>query len=924
MASMNVAVVLRLVDRLSGRSRAPVRSLNDIAKAARNVGRAGSQMERPFTAALDRMGRALHRFQVRMQHFMSRGGLDAAIEANAGQLSKLRGQLLSTGLVAAPAALPFKRLADTELALTRIGQIAQWKPGEFAKNLTALDADLRRIADSTYQNAGQLAQGLNLLVATGMSEADAKGGIFSVGKVATATGAEIEDLSAAAFALRQNLNIDPAGWIRAFNIMHQGGKMGGFELKDMASWFPSLTTDMSFFGMQGEQAVTDLVAFLEIAKRAAGTADEAANNIRNVFQKIFIKETEQNFKKYAKINFQEVMHKAITDGKNPILEVLRLVDAYVEKHKDNKLFIGDLFADQQAMAGIKALLKHAEALGDMRAELRKAADEDVIQVDFETTIRTLTFQFKRWMIALDKLSNTISSKGLGQTKGLFGILIEWTEKLERLAATYPETTARLLQGAALLFGGALAFKLGRFIWGILAWAALGILRFARWLGGINRLRAGLVGLAVAARFVFGGWRSMAGLIGGALTAAAVIGLVSRIGLLRGALVGLGRAASFLLGPWGMVAAGLIYLIPDGWWTRAGELLSQGFDFLKSIVSGAANAIIGLIDHIRSAINSLSNLSIGGAATGGPSTMEGFPGVGGARARGGSVAAGRLYAVGERGPELFTPSRSGRIIAPYRLAQAGATFAGRGGSPSVSATFHIHGATDPNAVASAVSRRLNQIARSAVHDGFTTDAAGGWAIGIRSDGAAFRAAPPRPRNELGAARPLRRRTALPIHRCRAGGGRDRGHGLSGVFRRAGGHPPAAALGVKTGRRRLRLGRCLWPVDHQVGRECADLLQPSRGTEEGAVHDSPREVQHPQRQPGEAVLSTRYISRAGDVLDLICWRHYGFHAGTAEAVLAANYGLSEQPPVLPAGLTITLPDLPRPRTTPPAVRLWEAEI
>jgi TP901 family phage tail tape measure protein len=718
MASMNVAVVLRLVDRLSGRSRAPVRSLNDIAKAARTVGQAGSRMERPFTAALDRMGRALHRFQTRMQHFMSRGGLDAALQANAGQLGQLRGQLVSTGLFTAPAVLPFKRLADTELALTRIGQIAEWKPGQFTQNLTTLDADLRRIADSTYQTTNKLAGGLNFLVASGLSEADAKGGIFTIGKVATATGAEIEDLSAAAFALGQNLKIDPSGWIRAFNIMHQGGKMGGFELKDMARWFPELTTDMAYFGMQGEQAVTDLVAFLEIVKRGSASADTAANNLANVFQKVFIKETEQNFKKYAKIDFRQVMHKAITEGKNPILEVLRLVDAYVDKHKDNSLVIGDLFADRQAMAGIKALLKHAEALGDMRADLSKAADDDVVQRDFETTITTLTFQFKRWMIALDKLSNTISSKVLGETKGLFGVLIEWTEKLERLAATYPETTARLLQGAALLFGGALAFKLGRFIWGILAWAGLAILRFARWLSGIKRLRAGFLGLLTAGRSFIGGWHSVASMIGGLFTAAAMTGFLARIGLLRRALTGLGRLAGFLLGPWGAVATGLLLLIPDSWWEKAGNALRWGFDQLKGIVSAAADAITGLINRIRDAINSLSNISIGsGVAKGGPSTMEGFPGVSGARARGGSVTAGRLYSVGERGPELFSPSRTGRIIAPYRLGQAGASFAGRGGPPlAVSATFHIHGATDPNAVARVVSRRLNQIARGGLHDG----------------------------------------------------------------------------------------------------------------------------------------------------------------------------------------------------------------
>jgi phage tail protein X len=61
----------------------------------------------------------------------------------------------------------------------------------------------------------------------------------------------------------------------------------------------------------------------------------------------------------------------------------------------------------------------------------------------------------------------------------------------------------------------------------------------------------------------------------------------------------------------------------------------------------------------------------------------------------------------------------------------------------------------------------------------------------------------------------------------------------------------------------------------------------------------------------------------MLDLICWRHYGFQTGTAEAVLAANYGLSEQPPVLPQGLTIILPDLPRPRAIPTPVRLWQVD-
>jgi hypothetical protein len=182
------------------------------------------------------------------------------------------------------------------------------------------------------------------------------------------------------------------------------------------------------------------------------------------------------------------------------------------------------------------------------------------------------------------------------------------------------------------------------------------------------------------------------------------------------LIGLGGAARFLLGPGGALATVLLYLIPEGWWIKAGDLLSQGFEIIKGIVSAAADSITGLINRIRSAIDALSNLSFGGVPSGSaPSTMEGFPGVDGARARGGSVHSGRLYTVGERGPELFSPSRTGRIIAPYDLAGPGA--GSNGSAPvAVSATFHIHGATDPNAVARLVSQRLNQIARSAVHDG----------------------------------------------------------------------------------------------------------------------------------------------------------------------------------------------------------------
>lgn len=57
---------------------------------------------------------------------------------------------------------------------------------------------------------------------------------------------------------------------------------------------------------------------------------------------------------------------------------------------------------------------------------------------------------------------------------------------------------------------------------------------------------------------------------------------------------------------------------------------------------------------------------------------------------------------------------------------------------------------------------------------------------------------------------------------------------------------------------------------------------------------------------------YITRDSDLLDLICFRHYGHTVGAVEKVLAANQGLAARGPVLPKGVSILLPDIGAPET------------
>ena len=68
-------------------------------------------------------------------------------------------------------------------------------------------------------------------------------------------------------------------------------------------------------------------------------------------------------------------------------------------------------------------------------------------------------------------------------------------------------------------------------------------------------------------------------------------------------------------------------------------------------------------------------------------------------------------------------------------------------------------------------------------------------------------------------------------------------------------------------------------------------------------------------------TKYITSQGDTADYIAWKYYGNQdAGTVEALIDANKGLSDYGPELPAGVEITLPEIITPTTTQ-GVRLWD---
>jgi phage tail protein X len=67
---------------------------------------------------------------------------------------------------------------------------------------------------------------------------------------------------------------------------------------------------------------------------------------------------------------------------------------------------------------------------------------------------------------------------------------------------------------------------------------------------------------------------------------------------------------------------------------------------------------------------------------------------------------------------------------------------------------------------------------------------------------------------------------------------------------------------------------------------------------------------------------YLTKQGDMLDDVCDKYYGTSRnGVTEAVLQANPGLARHGPRMPAGLTITLPDIQTPAKAEKLVQLWD---
>lgn len=446
----------------------------------RNVGELRRQYER--------LGQTIDQLRAKQEKLaasMARGeALKAARADLRGQAMETAGTALALG---APVVKSVQLAASYQDAIKDIAITGELSRNEELKlGQTIRDAALRY-----NQTQFEIAKGVGVLIAEGMDPAKAERQAGMLAKTATATRATFEDLA------RMNVSFDLLGVKNmelAFNQAAKGGKQGSFELRDMAKWFPALGGAMKSLGVVGNEAVVNMASRLQIARRTAGSNDEAANNFKNFLSKLTSPDTQKDFEKVG-INLKERLLETARNGLDPVeagvniimskmkdsapgaaLEMQKL-SAELANIKDpaeraaemerrrgfiealgQRSGLGELFQDMQAMSYLLAELQNRNDLKKIMDETRTGMGKGgkaQIDEDFKKRMEGATEQFKAFKIGVMDIGITIGDALLPPLTELLQELKPGIKAFGDWAKEHPG----LIKGVIGLVGGLLAGKM---------------------------------------------------------------------------------------------------------------------------------------------------------------------------------------------------------------------------------------------------------------------------------------------------------------------------------------------------------------------------------------------------------------------------------------------------------------------------------
>jgi len=321
---------------------------------------------------------------------------------------------------------------EMQAALTEIGikaDMPQSAIEQLRQSITALSPRVN-------QTTSDLLSGVDAMVTLGLSADQAVAAMPAIGKTATATMSSIADLSASSVAAMQNFKVAPSEIARMLDAMAEAGNQGAFEMRDMAQHFPALTASAASLGMEGVDGIIDMAAALQIARRGAGDASTAANNLSNFLGKIMSPEVSKRFKKFG-VNTTKELQKAHKLGVSPIEHFMKLVD---QKTKGGRAdLLGQLFGDKQVLDFVRPMLSDFKDYIRIREDAERA--NGTVDKAYARRMEDAEQKIRAFRIQMGNLGLLFGAKALAPLGDFAGRLAHIFDTLDKRVGVFDKLKA---------------------------------------------------------------------------------------------------------------------------------------------------------------------------------------------------------------------------------------------------------------------------------------------------------------------------------------------------------------------------------------------------------------------------------------------------------------------------------------------------
>ncbi|MBB5040694.1 phage tail tape measure protein [Shinella fusca] len=328
----------------------------------------------------------------------------------------------------------YSAAADAQAQLSEIGIKAELSQAQ----LGVMQKRLADMSPRVNQFTSDLRAGVDTMLTMGLGVDQAMGSIEAIGKTSTATGASMTDLSGASVSAMQNLNVLSDQIPRMLDGMTSAGNAGAFEMRDMAQYFPQLTASAKSLGIEGVDGILDMAAALQIARRGAGDASSAANNMSNFLGKIMSPEVMKRFKGFG-IDVTKELKKAHKQGISPIEHFIRLVD---EKTKGGQAdLLGQLFGDKQVLDFVRPMLSDFKDYIRIREDAEKASG--TVADAYARRMNDANQKVKSFKVSIENLGESIGANLLGPVSEVADNLSHVFNTLDSRFTIFDELKSRL-------------------------------------------------------------------------------------------------------------------------------------------------------------------------------------------------------------------------------------------------------------------------------------------------------------------------------------------------------------------------------------------------------------------------------------------------------------------------------------------------